>query len=360
MAVIQKRIGKKGTSYRVLIRRANTEPISKTFDSKKEAQSWARSVESQMDGGAPPPPVVNRDLSRFTLFDALQRYKNEMSAKKLGGEKEAERISFLQKNDLATRPFISLTSKDYEDYRDARLKLGRAASTVRHELYVFSNLYKAARSDWDMLIPNPLQDVWKPEAWGNPRTERLEKKTDQERFFSAMWEIDTLTTDYQKFVRTMQVAALRFMLEIGARTGEVLKLQWKYVNLKSGSVVIYRPPSPGSRFKGGSREVPLSKKALQILRTLPRNVREEPSRARGESRVFPIDYRTMARVIRKARAHAGLSGTLTSYTLRHERTSNLSNKLHPLELAYVTGHKNLRTTQRYYHPTIEELRKKIG
>jgi integrase len=361
MAVIQPLVGKKGTTYRVLIRRAGIKPISKTFPKKKEAENWARKVESQMDQGESP-PVVAKEALHLSFIGALEKYKDEITPKKLGADKEKSRIAFLQKNfPDAARPLHSFTREDFEKYRDLRLtEHKRAASTVRHDMNLCSNLYKVAREVWKIPIANPLDGMWKPGSWDNPRTERFESKKDQAKLFSAMWEIDNPATRYQKFVRTLQVAALQFALETAARMGEVLKLQWKRVYLKDGYITIYRPPSPGARFKGGSRDVPLSAKAVQILRGVPLDYKCMLTKPEPDARVFPIDYKTMMRMFRKARKLAGVSATLVPHIFRHERTSQLANKLtNPMDLAAVTGHKTLRTLQRYYHPTIGELRKKI-
>ncbi|MBU6995964.1 MAG: tyrosine-type recombinase/integrase [Ferrovum myxofaciens] len=49
------------------------------------------------------------------------------------------------------------------------------------------------------------------------------------------------------------------------------------------------------------------------------------------------------------------------HDLRHEATSRLADKLpNVIELAAVTGHKDLRMLKRYYHPRAENLAKKLG
>jgi integrase len=49
------------------------------------------------------------------------------------------------------------------------------------------------------------------------------------------------------------------------------------------------------------------------------------------------------------------------HDLRHEATSRLAEKLpNVIELAAVTGHKDLRMLKRYYHPRAEDLARKLG
>ncbi|HYP67105.1 MAG TPA: tyrosine-type recombinase/integrase [Thiobacillaceae bacterium] len=53
-----------------------------------------------------------------------------------------------------------------------------------------------------------------------------------------------------------------------------------------------------------------------------------------------------------------LKSLLRFHDLRHEATSRLAEKLtNILELAAVTGHKDLWMLKRYYHPRAEELAK---
>ena len=52
---------------------------------------------------------------------------------------------------------------------------------------------------------------------------------------------------------------------------------------------------------------------------------------------------------------------LRFHDLRHEATSRQTEKLPNLiELASVTGHKDLQMLKRYYHPRVEDLAKKLG
>ena len=51
MAVIHKRIGKKGISYQAIVRIKGYKTICKTFDKKTDAKLWADDIEVQMKKG---------------------------------------------------------------------------------------------------------------------------------------------------------------------------------------------------------------------------------------------------------------------------------------------------------------------
>jgi integrase len=52
---------------------------------------------------------------------------------------------------------------------------------------------------------------------------------------------------------------------------------------------------------------------------------------------------------------------LPRHDLRHEATSRISERLdNILELSSVTGHKTVQMLKRYYHPRATDLAKKLG
>lgn len=83
------------------------------------------------------------------------------------------------------------------------------------------------------------------------------------------------------------------------------------------------------------------------------------SRAIG-GKVFPISVDALTKASIRACSRAGIEGVVF-HTLRHEATSRLAERLpNVIELAAVTGHKDLRMLQRYYHPRSEDLARKLA
>ena len=76
--------------------------------------------------------------------------------------------------------------------------------------------------------------------------------------------------------------------------------------------------------------------------------------------VFPLTPGAMRLAWDRACGRAGLIN-LRFHDLRHEATSRLFEKgLNVLEVATITGHKNLKHLQRYTHLRAEDLAKKLG
>jgi hypothetical protein len=112
-------IWKRGKYWRVEIRRIGYPTLNRTFDSKVDAEAWARSIEAEMDRGI----FVDRTEAEITSFgDLLKRYAVEISPHKKGGDGEVLRIRKLRRDKLAEYKVSALTGKVMAEYRDTRLR----------------------------------------------------------------------------------------------------------------------------------------------------------------------------------------------------------------------------------------------
>jgi len=77
-----------------------------SFDSKLEAEKWARDLEAQVDcfGAAPDTKI----LESTTLGELLERYQREVSPIK-GAPPRIQRIDVLRRHELAYRRMIGLS-----------------------------------------------------------------------------------------------------------------------------------------------------------------------------------------------------------------------------------------------------------
>jgi len=97
--------------------------------------------------------------------------------------------------------------------------------------------------------------------------------------------------------------------------------------------------------------VPLSDKAVTTLTTLQKD---------GSGDVFPIHFEALKTAWRRTCDKARITN-LHFHDLRHEATSRFFEKgLNVMEVATITGHKDLRMLQRYTHLRAEDLARKLG
>jgi hypothetical protein len=136
------------------IRRKGYPAQRKTFETKSDAQAWARMIESEIDRGI----FVSRVEAERTAFHQLiDRYISEIAPKHKGAYSEIKRLEALKRHPLATRIVATLTSSDFARYRDERLMI-RKGNTVKRELALFQCVIEVARREWGIhLAENPVR-----------------------------------------------------------------------------------------------------------------------------------------------------------------------------------------------------------
>jgi hypothetical protein len=145
MATIRKLRGR----WQAQVRRRGMKPRCKSFDSKLEAEKWARDLEAQVDrfGAAPDTKI----LESTTLGELLERYQREVSPTKRGSVQEIQRIDVLRRHELAYRTMIGLSQQDIASFRDERLR-SVAPSTAVRELAILSHVIEVSIRDWGLPL----------------------------------------------------------------------------------------------------------------------------------------------------------------------------------------------------------------
>jgi integrase len=327
MASIRQRSG----VWQARVRRKGYPEEVASFNTKAEAQKWARSIESGMDQGS---YRSIRDAEDLLLSDILQRYMREVTPSKRGAKREAEGIAFMLRQKIADYSMANLVPEVVAKYRDERMKTVGAGTIIR-ELSILSGIITHARKEWSLPSSNPCALVRKPPT-----------PQGRSRLLAASEEIRLL--DELKPIRRRSpwmVPLVMLALESAMRRGELLALQWENVNLAAQTALL-----PVTK-NGSARIVPLSRKAVAILQALP-NYGTVGS-------VFPISYMTMHNCFVDACRRAGIDD-LHFHDLRHTATGRLAEKLpNVIELAAVTGHQTIQMLKRYYHPKAEALARKL-
>ena len=327
MASIRPRFDDQGnqTGWQVRITRQGFPQQNKMFRTKREAETWAASTESQMLRGS---WLDTAEADSTTLSDALGRYAKEVSSLKKSGKIELYRIGTLKTDKIAKLHLSRIRGADLAEYRDRRLAAGLSDSAVRLELAILSHLFTVAMKEWRMEgLRNPVLGIRKPSP-GKARDRRL-SPGEEKRLLDAC--APSLS------------AIILFALETGMRRGEIQKLLWKGVDLGKGIAQLYDTKN------GDDRVIPLSSRAIAVLKALPRNI---------NGKVFPgadISHSFTAACKRAA------IDDLRFHDLRHEATSRLFEKgFNPMEVSAITGHKTLQMLKRYTHLRAEDLAKRMG
>ena len=299
-----------------------------TFDTKAEAEKWARQIEGDMDRGL---FVSRHEAEATTLDEAFERYRREVTVHKKSASQEEQRIRQWRARPLAARMVATIRSVDIARFRDERLKDVSPAS-VRLELALLSHVFTIARKEWGMAdLRNPVQDVTLP-AKARSRERRLQPG-EEARLLSAAGM-------YQEMPEI-----ITFAIETAMRRGEIMGLRWADIDL-DGHVAHLNDTKSGD-----ARDVPLSTVAMGVLRRLPRQI---------DGRVFHLSRAFVSTGFARVCQSAGIEG-LRFHDLRHEATSRLFEKgFNPMEVSAITGQKTLEMLKRYTHLRAKDLLQRLG
>jgi integrase len=318
MATIRKLRGR----WQAQVRRRGVPPRAKSFDSKTQAERWARELEAEADRSGW--VADTRAAEKTTLGELLARYANEVTPTKRGAVSEKARINSIVRCPIAHRTLAKLTSSDVATYRDERLKTVAPATIVR-ELNTISHAIEIATREWGLWVPrNPVKLVRRPPV-PRGRTRRL-KEGEEDCLLAAC---DRGRTPLLKPLIVMAI-------ETGMRRGELLELRWEHVDLKLG--VAHLPLTKN----GDSRDVPLSRRAVQTLQGLRAS-------SVNQDRVFPMTGNAVRLAFEHLRVRAGMMD-FHFHDLRHEAISRLFEKgLNIAEVSAISGHREMKMLQRYVH-----------
>jgi len=327
MAVIRQR----GSAWQCVVRRRGYPDSVKSFQSKSEAEKWGRLVESEMDKGI----FVSREKAEQTTFgEVIRRYMVAVTPMKRGCIEETIRLNATLRHRVTKLSMANLTPEAMASYRDDRLRTCKANTVIR-DLSALSSIINHARREWGIVIPNPIEVIRKPAM-----------PPGRDRVLSPSEEV-TLLVELAPVGRRnpLMWPLVVLALETAMRRGELLGMRWEYIDLERQTVFL-----PLTK-NGTSRYVPLSRRAVETLSSLPRS---------ACGRAFPIGIAAMEAAFLRAVRRSGLDG-LHFHDLRHTAASRMASKLpNVIELAAVTGHTSLQMLKRYYHPNAIDLARKLG
>jgi integrase len=336
MGAIAKRDDKHGKpTYQAKIRKAGFPAQSKTFTTRKDAERWIVEREAEMSRGT---FVDTKAATTMTLRQAIERYIEEVTPRKRSAEQEKPRLRAMARSDMAAHSLANLTPKEVAKWRDERLKEVSGA-TVHRNLAILRHVIQIARKEWGIAIPtNPVSEISMPKV-SNARERRL--TTDEEK---------ALLAACAQSRNTFLIDAVTLALETGMRQSEIVGLDWRHVDLTKR--VAHLPITKN----GSSRNVPLSSKAIEVLKSRPC---EEVNGLRTGKVFESVTPEAVKRAFIRACTRAGLEN-LRFHDLRHEATSRFFEKgFQIMEVSTITGHKTLSMLKRYTHLSAEELAKRL-
>jgi len=317
--------------WRVQVRLGGTYKAA-TFDRKREAQDWGRTVESQakmvaVQGYAPAPAAS-------TVADLIDRY-TELQVKEPGRSKTAT-LAMLTADPIGKTRLSALSALTFRDFIDRRVKAGAGGVTIAGDLSSLSAVLKWGRHARRLALPVELAvDARRDLSYRGLRTrsnERDREPSDAElaRLY-ALWEANPRQ-------KVDMSTVCRFALATAMRLGEVCRIQIEDVNVIARTVVIRDRKDPREK-QGNDQTVPLLPAAWAIVTPILKE--------RSSGPVFPFNAASVSTAFTRACATLGIED-LHFHDLRHRATADLFRQgLDIPRVALMTGHKTWAQLKRY-------------
>ena len=319
---------KRGSRFRVLIRKKDSPPICKTFSDRRSAETYAKLVESEIERGI---FLDTGQADRTSFLDLVNRYEKEILPSKKSHLTECYSLRPLKKslggyNLAQIQPFI------VSQHRDKRLKEVKPA-TVKRELRLLSRILSASEKEFGIYLPH-----------GNPVSKiRLPKEPEGRSRRISPEEYECLKEVMKK--NQIMLHSIILAIETGMRRGELSRIRCGDIDQNSSTLFIPETKT------GLSRTIPLSKQARESIKVLI-EVQEE---IRPDGRIIPVQPHSITKAFERACERANIED-LRFHDLRHEATSRFFEKgLNSMEVASITGHQDLKMLRRYTHIRAETL-----
>jgi integrase len=333
--------------YRVKIRRKGVSE-TRTFDSLKDAEDWARIMEGKVTGDEYQDRKKARDTS---LSQACEWFEANLDRSKADAKNKLSKLAYWRASEFANWSVVSIRPADLIRWRRSVLDEDNAEDgdvcgpdaecgpqTVVHRLNVLSQVLQRWALAHDQQLTNPVVPGVRP-SLPRGRDRRL-MDGEEKRLLKAA----------EASSRTWLRAAIIIAIETCMRQSELAELTWDRVKLDAEF-----PHANLVKTKNGKpRKVPLSQLAVEAFRSLyPAGV----SGVIGTKSVFPVETgRGIAHAFRDAISEEQFPD-LRWHDLRHEGTSRLFEltDLRDTEIMAITGHLRPEMLARYTHLRSDRL-----
>lgn len=327
---LKARLAQLETSFQLRVRRKGVPEQHITFDTFEAAEQTRLHIEAQLSVS------VVRDYSvatKTTLRDLLERYLEEVVPSHKGAAIERTRIRRLLRDEaFVDKKLAALTTEDLQDFVTDRLT-EVAPATVDRDLDMISQTLNYADDVWKIAaVESPFKGLRRPKYF-NERDRRLAPSEEK-----AL--LDAARADENPYVEPAIVLAL----ETAMRRSELLSLTAADINHELRYALLRDTKN------GRSRKVPLSTRALQVIRALLvlQNVSADDD---SDTLLLPLTPNALKKAFFERVIPTSKVVDFHFHDLRHEAISRFaeSQRFGLLELQSISGHRDIRMLQRYTH-----------
>lgn len=323
---------KRGEAYYIEIM-INGKRSSATRDTAKECEQWA--AQKMLEARA---NQLAEDLGvkqHYPFKTLFYKYYDEVGKKLRGSIYVKQQIGPFEEKfgALADMSIHDITPRHLTAWRNKRLK-EVGANTVLREIALYSSVFSYAVKELFLLENNPWMGIKKP-VKPKARNRRIRDDEIQQLLEALNYREGQTPTEPDHYVAW----AFLFALETAMRRGEILGIQMKDIHARH----VHLPKTKN----GDARNVPLTKKALELLTLIDHD----------GPKLIPQNENAFRLMWERRKEKAGLAD-IKFHDTRHEAiTRFVNNQKLPVEvLAKVTGHKTIKVlVNTYYNPDVDDI-----
>ncbi|MBK9685427.1 MAG: tyrosine-type recombinase/integrase [Betaproteobacteria bacterium] len=329
-----------GDKWRAQVRRKDHKPQTKTFRTKREADEWARGLESRIDADAEP-----KAAALMKVGDLIREYRQVREESGRGIDPTTNTSYMLNHldEDLGHESVTALTPARLVQWASRRKAEGAGPWTVNQELSALGTMLRHAASFANLQLPDvtgqarPLLTHLQLIGAGARRTRR----PTEDELQAVLAYVEARSKPTADAMRVAAVTGLR-------RSELVLKLKWNEIDEARRAVLIRQRKHP-RRIEARDEWVPLLGDSWDIVQRQPKI----------NDRVFPVSPEKISDLFTAATRACGIPD-LRLHDLRHLASSRLQELgFDESERMAITGHRSATMNQRYTHPTPEHLHAKF-
>ncbi len=349
--VVQKRVGKRGTSYAVNY----THPITgkktyyKTLKKYKDAQNQAHELRSLLDSGKTPENNKMNPLKFSEVSSSLRKeWKTKLIAKELSKKCHDDYNYWLNTLDVEFGSFLlcGITKGQIIEYRNFQVSKNSVVSANKY-LKIIKAVFKHGQ-EIKAVVDDPSSKI-----------SLLNEKDHERNRFLFPEELDTLIEASKQIRAKYYLPAIIYLgAEHGASRQEILSLCWSDINFDfndKGIISFYRTKNKKQRTE---YLMPRTKQALLEWKEHQAWMRHRKKiEHNGEGLVFchlngqPVKH--FSKAFNEACKIAGIEN-FHFHDLRHCFGSNLLLSGATLkDVKEMIGHSDIKMTDRYSHLSIE-------
>ena len=357
---IEKRVGKRGTTYRVQVTISSAGRIvhkeSKSFSARREADSWGArqngALQDALSDQDEHPEVwakLTGKAATDTVGELISRYQAEYSARY--ARTVGKDLDLLARSELAKVRVVRMKSSDIVDHIKQRVdgikdKRGNwivkpvTPATAANDLIRLQTVLDAAYASWG--VPVPHEEMKKARL--HCRKERLVGKAKERARLVTDEELNRLCDHFASSRGTIpMVDIVRFAVASARRQDEITQLRWADCDAEklTGKVPKLKDP-------GGSRkdvQFKFTQAGWDIAMRQPR----------VDDRIFPYESRSISSAFTRACKVLGID-SLTFHDLRHRAVTDLFGAGYPVhEVAHFSLHRSWATLKRYMNQTPDQV-----